>query len=90
MTTMFLDKETDALIKELAEAKTWPTRFEGLLDQGKTAQSEIAEADGKIADLEVRAKAAMKKLGCVNPQTRAVFHGMADMLISWQAFKDNL
>ena len=90
MTTTSTDKETEALLKELSDAKTWPTRFETLLDKGQIEESEMADAEKKIADLEVRAKAAMKRLGCVSPQTRAVYHGMADMLISWQTFKDNL
>lgn len=87
---MSTDRKTEVLLKELSDAKTWPTRFRELLEQGKMEESEIDDADKSIADLEERAKGAMKRLGCVHPQTRDVFQAMADMLISWQTFKDNL
>jgi hypothetical protein len=78
------------LLEALLDAKTWPARFRRALDDGADVQNEMAEADMKVEALERQAKAAIKSLGCVSPETRALYHRMADMLISWQIFKDSL
>jgi hypothetical protein len=78
------------LLEALLDAKTWPARFRRSLDDGVDVQSEIAEADMKVEALEREAKAAIRSLGCVKPETRALYQHMADMLISWQMFKDGL
>ena len=87
---MSVDDTTTQLLLELSDAKAWPSRFKRLLDSGSDPSHEIRDAEMKIEELEKRAKDAMKKLGCVSPQTRTIYHGMADMLISWNAFKDSL
>ena len=84
------DNTTTQLLQELADAKTWPARFKREIDAGSDVSDEIGEAARKIEELEKRAKEAMKRLGCVSPQTRSVYHGMADMLINWNTFKDSL
>jgi len=87
---MSTDDGINKLLEGLLDAKTWPSRFRRSLDDGADMQNEIAEADMKVEALEREAKAAIKSLGCVNPETRALYHHMADMLISWQIFKDSL
>jgi hypothetical protein len=79
---------TDHLLQKLAEARTWADRFQRDLNRGHDVIAQIQEADKRIEALETEAKDAMKRLGCVSPQTRAVYHAMADMLIAWQMFKD--
>ena len=79
---------TEHLLQKLAEARTWADGFQRDLDRDRTVTTEIQEADKRIQVLEMEAKDAMKRLGCVSPQTRAVYHAMADMLIAWQMFKD--
>lgn len=81
---------TTGLLKELSDAKNWPAQFKGRIESGSDVSRDVREADKKIEELEKRAKEAMKRLGCVNPQTRSIYHGMADMLINWNAFKDSL
>ena len=78
------------LLKDLSNAKTWPEQFKQELEGGADVSSDIREAGKKIAELETRAKEAMKRLGCVTPETRLIYQGMADMLINWQMFKDSL
>jgi hypothetical protein len=90
MIMMSIDDTTIRLLQELSDAKAWPARFKRELDSGPDMSHEIGEAAKKIEGLEKRAKEAMKRLGCVSPQTRSIYHGMADMLISWNAFKDSL
>lgn len=90
MIMMSTDDTTTGLLKELSDAKNWPARFKCRLDSGSDVSHDIREADKKIEELEKRAKEAMKRLGCVSPQTRSIYHGMADMLINWNAFKDSL
>jgi hypothetical protein len=90
MIRMSTDDATTRLLQELADAKLWPARFKRELGTGADVSHEIREAARKIEELEQRAKEAMKRLGCVSPQTRSVYHGMADMLISWNAFRDSL
>ena len=87
---MSADDTTTQLLQELSDAKAWPARFKRLLDGGSDVSHDIIEAEMKIEELEKRAKEAMKRLGCVSPQTRTIYHGMADMLINWNAFKDSL
>ncbi|MBW2020925.1 MAG: hypothetical protein JRI58_11445 [Deltaproteobacteria bacterium] len=87
---MSTDDTTTRLLQALSDAKTWPARFKRELDSGSKVSDGLREADKKIEALEKRAKEAMKRLGCVNPQTRSIYHGMVDMLINWHAFKDSL
>ena len=87
---MSTDDATNQLLEELADAKTWATKFKQQVDGDVDVGELVREADKKIGQLEKRAKEAMKRLGCVSPETRSVYHGMADMLISWQTFKDSL
>ncbi len=84
------DDTTTRLLQELSDAKTWPARFKREIDSGSDVSHEIREADKKIEELEKRANEALKRLGCVSPETRSVYHGMADMLINWSTFKDSL
>ena len=81
---------TTLLLQELSDAKTWPARFKKEIESGVDISDQLNEADKKIEALEERAKEAMKRLGCVSPQTRSVYHGMADMLINWNSFKDSI
>ncbi len=85
-----LDDVTKQLLQQLSEAKALPERFRRGLNGGVDVRSEIRKADRKVEDLHKRAKEAMKRLGCVSPETRLVYNGMADMLIAWQSFKDSL
>jgi hypothetical protein len=87
---MSTDDGTNKLLEGLLDAKTWPSRFRRSMDDGVDVQKEIAEADIRVGDLEKEAKAAIKSLGCVSPETRTIYRRMADMLISWQVFKDTL
>jgi hypothetical protein len=88
------DRLTRELVKELLEAKTWPDQFRAKLEKGMDIGEEINEANEKIEALEKRARMAIKELGnefgCGHPHTRMVFRGMADLLIHWLAFRDNL
>jgi hypothetical protein len=90
MITMCADDAIIQLLHELSDAKTWPERFRLTLDSGIDVTGEIKEADKRIEALEKRAKETIKKLGCVSPQTRTISQSMADMLITWYTFKDNL
>jgi len=85
-----MDDVTSQLLKELSDAKTLPLRLKGRIDNSEDVSVQIKEGDQKIDFLEKRAKEAIKKLGCVSPETRTVYHHMADMLINWQTFKDSL
>ncbi len=84
------DDGVTQLLRELSEAKTWPERLQDEVSRGADVSDAIRRVDGDIERLEKRAKEAMKSLGCVNPHTRALYHGMADMLINWRAFKDSI
>lgn len=84
------DDTIDEILQELSEAKAWPARLKQALEGGADVSNEIREADKKISALENRAKEAIKRLGCVDPQTRMISQGLADMLIGWYVFKDNL
>ncbi len=84
------DDPVPRLLEALSEAKTWPERFKAQLEAGADIRHEISEAGKRIEQLQQQAKEAMKRLGCVSPQTRSVYHSMADMLINWQTFKDGL
>lgn len=84
------DDATTRLLKELSDAKAWPELLKRKLDSGTDVSDEIGKANEKIEGLKRRAEEAIKSLGCVSPETRSVYHGMADMLISWQTFKDSL
>ena len=86
----FTDDTTNLLLQELSDAKTWPARLKREIESGADISDQLNEADKKIEALSERAKQAMKRLGCVSPQTRSVYHGMADMLINWNSFKDSL
>jgi hypothetical protein len=90
MITMREDDTISELLHELSDARSWPERFQRDLDMGSDVEGEIEEAGKKIEALENRAKETIKKLGCVSPQTRTISQSMADMLISWYAFKDSL
>jgi hypothetical protein len=85
-----MDDATTRLVKELSDAKNWPARFKEQVDSHVDVTDRIRESGLKIEELERRAKEAMKRLGCVSPETRTVYHHMADMLITWQSFKDSL
>jgi len=84
------DDSVHRLLEALSEAKTWPERFKARLEAGADVRHEISESGKRIEALEEQAKEAIKRLGCVSPQTRSVYHGMADMLINWQTFRDSL
>jgi hypothetical protein len=89
-----VDTQATQLVSELHEAKTWPEQFKAKLAKGENIGAEVAEANQRIEVLEKRARATIRRLGdelgCVHPLTRAVFKGMADMLIYWHAFRDSL
>jgi hypothetical protein len=78
------------ILQELKEAKAWPSQLKHMLDGGSDVGDEIRKADEKVEALEKRAKEAIKRMGCVDPQTRMISQGMADMLITWYTFKDSL
>jgi hypothetical protein len=84
------DDTIDKILQDLAATKAWPERLKQALDQGSDVGDEIREAGQKVEALEKQAKKMIKRLGCVDPQTRKISLGMADMLISWYAFKDSL
>jgi hypothetical protein len=84
------DNTIDELLQELAEAKAWPARLKHALDGAPDVADEIRKAGERIEALENQAKEAIKRLGCVDPQTRMISQGMADMLINWYTFKDRL
>jgi len=87
---MSMDDVTTQLLQELSDAQAWPKRLKGRMDNNEDVTAQIKEGDEKIDLLEKRAKEAIKKLGCVSPETRTVYHHMADMLINWHTFKDSL
>jgi len=84
------DDTIHKILQELAETRAWPARLKRALEEGSDVGDEIREADEKINALEKRAKETIKRLGCVDPQTRKISQGMADMLIGWYAFKDSV
>ena len=85
-----LSEETARLLKDLAEAKTWPDTFKEDTANGTKGVLEIETVDKKIERLEEHARQLIKRLGCTDPKTRKLFQGMADMLINWYAFKDEV
>jgi hypothetical protein len=84
------EKVIHQLLLDLADAKTWPANFKKHRKQGIDVSQEIEAAAKKIDGLEKDAKHLMHTLGCTNPKTRPIFQGMADMLINWHAFADDL
>ena len=84
------DNTVDKILQDLAAAKAWPARLKQALERGSDVGDEIREATEKIEALEKQAKEMIKRLGCVDSQTRMISQGMADMLINWYAFKDSL
>jgi len=84
------DETIAEVLQELAEAKAWPKRLKQALDHGSDVSGEIRKAGEKVEALEKKAKDTMKRLGCVDPQTREISQRMADMLINWYDFKDSL
>jgi hypothetical protein len=84
------EKEIHQLLLDLADAKTWPANLKNKLGQGINRHREIEAVAKKIDRLEKHAKLLMQTLGCTNPKTRSIFQGMADMLINWYAFMDDL
>jgi hypothetical protein len=84
------DDSIDEILQELKEAKSWPSQLKHMVDEGSDMGNEIRKADERIEALEKRAKEAIRRMGCVDPQTRMISQGMADMLITWYAFKDSL
>jgi predicted nucleic acid-binding Zn-ribbon protein len=87
---MSTEDKISRLLSELEEARKWPARFRETMDGAPDVTPQIQEADRKIESLEKRAKEAMKSLRCVNPKTKSLHRAMADMLINWQTFKDDL
>ena len=84
------EKMIHKLLMDLADAKTWSANLKRNREQGIEVNQEIEAAAKKIDGLEKHAKHLMQKLGCTNPKTRSIFQGMADMLINWHAFEDDL
>ena len=84
------DKAIHQILMDLADAKTWPENFKRNLGQGIDVRREMETAAQKIEGLEKHAKQLMQTLGCTNPKTRSIYQGMADMLINWHAFVDDL
>jgi len=87
---MSADDTINHLLEELSAAKDWPKRFQKKSGDGFDVSHEVREADKKIQALEKLAQEAMKRLGCNRPETRSIYQGMADMLISWHTFKDRI
>ncbi len=85
-----VDDPIRQLLEDLSNAKAWPERFKQKLEAGADVSDDIREADKKIEELQRLAKETIKRLGCLTPETRLIYHGMADMLINWQTFKDGL
>jgi len=82
--------ETNKLLNELALAKSRSDQLKTSLARGLDITDEVSPLEEKVKTLETRAKKTMKTLGCVSPETRAVYRAMADMLIAWHTFKDSL
>ena len=87
---MMPTEQTDQLLLKLAEARTWDDSLQRELDEGHDVTAQIQKLDKRVQALETESKDAMKRLGCVSSQTRAVYHAMADMLMAWEMFKDTL
>jgi hypothetical protein len=88
--TMPNAKVIHQLLTDLADAKTWPANLKKNRGQGIDVNQDIEAAANRIEGLEKYAKQLMKTLGCTNPKTRSIYQGMADMLIKWYAFIDDL
>jgi hypothetical protein len=85
-----MDDATTQLLQELSDAQALPKKIKTRMERNEDVSAQVTEGDQKIDLLEKRAKEAIKRLGCVSPETRTVYHHMADMLINWQTFKDSL
>lgn len=88
------NEPTSELVRELAQAKTWPEQLKERLEKGLDSTIQIKEVEEKVEALEKRARKMTQELrmelGCGHPQTRLVFQAMVDMLIEWSLFKDSL
>lgn len=82
--------QTNMLLDELALAKKRSEELKTHLSKGLDVADEATRLKEQVNRLEKRAKEAMKKLGCVSAETRAVYRAMADMLIAWHTFQDGL
>ncbi|MFC1858911.1 hypothetical protein ACFL9U_12925 [Thermodesulfobacteriota bacterium] len=87
---MELNHKFGQLLNDLSEAKTWPDKFRREIDHGIDMRQEIEAANKTIEQLETRARQHLISLGCMNPQSFTLNRAIADMLISWYWFKDEL
>jgi len=81
---------TNRLLDALASAKRRSDELNAQWRKGLDVADDVSSLEGEVKNLEEEAKATMKALGRVNPETRAVYRAMADMLIAWHTFHDSL
>ena len=81
---------TNELLDALASAKKQSEELKARGAQGLDVADAMTHLEEQVNALEKRAKETMKKLGCVSPETRAVYRAMADMLIAWEMFRDGM
>jgi len=81
---------TNRLLDALASAKSRSEELKAQLTKGLDVADDVSSLEGQVQTLEEQARERMKELGCVSPETRAVYRAMADMLIAWHTFHDSL
>ncbi len=81
---------THRLLDALASAKSRTEELEAEVTKGLDVADDVSRLEGQVQTLEKQARETMKDLGCVSPETRAVYQAMADMLIAWHTFHDSL
>ena len=77
------------LLKALEEARDLAARLQRTA-AGRKEPAAARAVEDEIMGLEKAARSMMKSLGCTSPQTRAIQRGMADMLIQWYSFVDDM
>jgi hypothetical protein len=85
-----LENEVQKLLKDLADAKLWPEKFESETMNRENIDQKIEASNKKIMEMEKQARQFIKKYGCTDLKSRLIYQGMADMLINWYAFIDSL
>lgn len=83
-------KRTNSLLDALASAKSRAEELKAEVAKGSDVEDDVSDLEGQVKTLDAQAREMMKELGCVSPETRAVYRAMADMLIAWHTLHDSL
>jgi Ni,Fe-hydrogenase I small subunit len=78
------------ILADMKKAKSSIIALKDSSQKGCVQKPEIEAAEKNILSLEQKAKSLIKILGCTDPETRSLFKAMADMVIQWYDFVDDL